>query len=109
MMSKQVSEVDLDQIINTFRKLPEHSLTALKSYITEVKFPKGKILIHADKIARNLYFLKRGIVRAYADKVNGPVTFWFGKEGDVLISMKSYIANEKGYEISNYWKIVSFM
>ncbi|MEO3403481.1 Crp/Fnr family transcriptional regulator [Mucilaginibacter sp. CAU 1740] len=97
-MSKQVSQVDLDQIVNKFRKLPQHSLIALKSHITEVKFPKGKILLHADKVERNLYFLKRGIVRAYADQANGPVTFWFGQEGDVLVSMKSYIVNEKGYE-----------
>ena len=97
-MNKQASEIDLDQIVNRFRKLPERSLEALRSYITEVKLPKGKILLHAGKVERNLYFLKRGIVRAYADKVNGPVTFWFGKEGDVLVSMKSYIANGKGYE-----------
>jgi CRP-like cAMP-binding protein len=37
-------------------------------------------------------------VRAYADLADKEVTFWFGKEGDTVISMSSYIDNEKGYE-----------
>jgi CRP-like cAMP-binding protein len=38
------------------------------------------------------------MVRAYSERADTQVTFWFGKEGDTVISMKSFVANEKGYE-----------
>src|SRR5690606_36804651 len=39
-----------------------------------------------------------GIARAYSHKHDTEITFWFGKEGDAVISIRSYIANLKGYE-----------
>ena len=89
---------DIDQIIDQFGALPEVSKSSLKADITEASFRKGHILIEAEKTEQYIYFIKKGIVRAYADKTNGPVTFWFGKEGDTIVSMRSYVANEKGYE-----------
>lgn len=55
-------------------------------------------MLRADKIEKNIYFIKRGLLRAYTKSNDNEITFWFGKEGDVGISMKSYIANEIGYE-----------
>lgn len=90
--------MDIDKIIDQFGKLPEQSKTSFKLNLTEVTFPKGHILMKAEKVERSVYFIKKGIVRAYSDKRNGPVTFWFGQEGDIIVSMRSYVANEKGYE-----------
>ena len=70
----------------------------LKKYISEISFPKGYILLRSDRIEKNIYFIKQGIVRAYADSNDNEITFWFGKEGDTVISMKSYVANQKVYE-----------
>ncbi len=64
----------------------------------EIKFPKGHILFEADKIEKNIYFIKKGIARAYSYSEENQITFWFGKEGDPIVSMKSYVSNEKGYE-----------
>src|SRR5690606_23115049 len=59
---------------------------------------KGTLLLRADKVETDIYFIKSGIVRAYSDTENNEITFWFGKEGEAIISMKSYIENQKGYE-----------
>ena len=40
----------------------------------------------------------RTSVRAYAQFEDREITFWFGKEGDTALSMKSYVANQKSYE-----------
>lgn len=37
------------------------------------------------------------MVRAYIERDN-EVTFWFGKEGQTVISMKSYVEDQPGYE-----------
>ncbi|KAA9338890.1 Crp/Fnr family transcriptional regulator [Adhaeribacter soli] len=88
----------LDQILDKIHPLPGTSKAILKASITEITFPKGHILLRADKVEPNIYFIKKGIARAFASLPDTEVTFWFGKEGDTVISMKSYVENQKGYE-----------
>lgn len=88
----------IDQILDNVYPLDESSKVNLKKNIKKVNFPKGHILFRANKVEKNIYFIKKGIVRAYASSPEKDITFWFGKEGDAVISMKSYVANQKGYE-----------
>lgn len=88
----------LDEILDRIYTMPEASKKAMKGCFTEVSLPKGFILLSANKIEKNIYLIKKGMVRAYSDTENGQVTFWFGKEGDTVISMKSYVSNEKSYD-----------
>lgn len=88
----------IDEIFDKIYILPGQSKSALKAKTREVTFPKGHILLRSEKIERKIYFLKKGIVRAYADSANGQVTFWFGTESDTILSMKSYVSGEKSYE-----------
>lgn len=41
---------------------------------------------------------KKGIARAYAYSDANQITFWLGQEGDPIVSMQSYVNNQKGYE-----------
>jgi|SRR5699024_8111896 len=88
----------IDKILDDIYPLPEVSKLNLIKNITTVSYPKGFILLRADKVGKNIYFIKKGILRAYARIADNEITFWFGKEGDTVISMKSYVANHKGYE-----------
>lgn len=88
----------IDGIIDNIYPLPEASRQTLRKHISEVSFPKGHVLLRADRIERNIYFIRQGIVRAYARTDGEETTFWIGKEGDTIMSMKSYVAGEKGYE-----------
>lgn len=90
--------MNIDTIIDNTYKLPEQSKITLKETITEITYPKGYNLLLANKIEPNIYFIKQGIVRAYSHSLDNEITFWFGKEGDTIVSMKSYIFNQKGYE-----------
>lgn len=88
----------LESILNQVYPLRDSSILALESITREVVFPKGHLLIRADKVEPNLYLIKKGVLRAYSNNGESETTFWFGKEGDIVISMKSYVAREKGYE-----------
>lgn len=88
----------IDQILNDIYPLPDTSKSTIKEFISEISYPKGHFLLRADKIETRIYFIKKGIVRAYANTADNEITFWFGKEGDAVISMKNYVANQKGYE-----------
>lgn len=89
--------MDISTILDRIHKLPEHSKLALQNNVTEITFPKGHILLKANKVESNVYFIKKGLVRAYIERDN-EVTFWFGKEGQTVISMKSYVEEQPGYE-----------
>lgn len=90
--------MDIDEIIDKIHPLPPRSKALLKQLISEVSHPKGYRLLSAGKVESNVYFVKRGVVRAYVDTADKEVTFWFGLEGDTVVSMQSYIAGQKGYE-----------
>lgn len=90
--------MDIEQILDKIYPLSESSKLILKNHIVELSFPKNKILISADKIEKDFYFIKKGIARTFVYTDGDETTFSFGKEGDTIISMKSYIANEEGYE-----------
>jgi CRP-like cAMP-binding protein len=89
--------MDIAHILDHIYKLPEHSKLVLENNVREMAFPKGHILLRANKIESNIYFIKKGLVRAFIERDN-EVTFWFGKEGETVISMKSYVEEQPGYE-----------
>lgn len=90
--------MNIDEIIARIYTLPDSSLAALKAEFKEVTRPKGNILLNADCIEKSIYFIRKGLVRAYANTSSEQITFWFGMEGDPVLSMKNYILGEKSYE-----------
>ncbi|ALR30201.1 MULTISPECIES: Crp/Fnr family transcriptional regulator [Chryseobacterium] len=90
--------MNIDDIINNIYPLPESSISNLKKHISEVSFTKNFCLMEADKVIPHIYFIKKGIVRAYASADDKDITFWFGIEGETIVSMKSYVENKPGYE-----------
>jgi len=90
--------MEIDEILDRFQPLPPQCKEALKAHISKVQYPKGHTIVRAGRVEKMLYFIRSGIVRAYSDAECGDVTFWFGKEGDVVLSMKSYVSGQPGYE-----------
>jgi CRP-like cAMP-binding protein len=92
------TDMILSHISNTIYPLPEASIQKLEEHISEVSFPKGHILLRANKVESSIYFIKKGIARLYTQTPDNEITFLFCKEGDTLMSLKSYVTGQKGYE-----------
>ncbi|RKQ51613.1 CRP-like cAMP-binding protein [Roseivirga pacifica] len=90
--------MEIGEILDNIYPLSDLSKEKLISHISEVVLPKRHLLIKNDRIEHKLYFVKKGIVRAYTTKDDTEITFWFGKEGDTVVSMNSYINQQFGYE-----------
>ncbi len=88
----------LDQIIDNIYRLNKKSKIAFEECIIVAEYPKGHILFKSGEIETSIYFIKKGIVRAYSYVKHNQITFWFGKEGDPVVSMKNYVSNQRGYE-----------
>ena len=90
--------MNIKEIINQRYAMPDASLDRLRQCLTEVSYPKGFRVLESGKIEKDIFFIKKGIVRAYTSVDGKEITFWVGKEGATLVSMKGYVNNEPGYE-----------
>lgn len=53
--------------MGAFYVVPETSKAALTDLMREVTYPKAHILSNADCVEESIYFMKTGVVRAYAE------------------------------------------
>jgi len=90
--------MDLEKIITGVKLIPMSSLEKLRKITTEKKFFKGDFLFHEGKVNNNIYFISKGIARAFVHHEHREVIFWFAQEGDPLLSIQSYVDNLPGYE-----------
>ena len=91
--------MDIKEIINQRYAMPDGSLDRLQQCLTEVSYPKGFRILECGKVEKDIFFIKQGIVRAYTSVDGKEITFWVGKEGATLVSMKGYVNDEPGYEL----------
>lgn len=90
--------MDIHKVINDLHAMPRASEEMLTAHLEERAYPKGYRILEAGKVETCIFFLLKGIVRAYAPVNGEEVTFWFGCEGDIIFSMESYINGRPGYE-----------
>lgn len=90
--------MELIDIINNIYRLPKPSLDAFIRSVTEVEYPKKFLLFRQGRKEKKTYFIKQGFARAYTGKDGKEVTFWFGKEGDIVLSFPTL---SEGREYSN--------
>lgn len=92
------SAMNLHDIINNICPLPHPAMEKLSECSFQTECPKGFHILKAGKVETNIYFIARGIGRAYITSEDKDITFWIGQEGDTLMSLKSYVKGEPGYE-----------
>lgn len=90
--------MNIEEILEKVSSISNESLGLITNKIKLVSLPKNTILMDTDKIEKKVYFIKKGIARAYTIDDGNEITFWFGKEGDCILSMRSYTFNKPSYE-----------
>ena len=84
--------------INKTYPMTENGLDIFMSYLQKVEVPKRSFLIEPDIKNNNIYFVEKGIARAFLIIDGKEVTSWFSKEGDLLYSTNSFHGKVDGYE-----------
>ncbi|WP_456866212.1 Crp/Fnr family transcriptional regulator [Galbibacter sp. BG1] len=90
--------MNIDQILDKIHPINPSSKLKLIDSFEEISLPKNQLIIRSDKVEKSIYFIKKGIARTFSNTDDIEVTIAFGEEGDTIISLKSYILNQKGYE-----------
>ena len=73
-------------------------MTKICESMERVCYPKGYNVLEIGKIERDVFFIAKGIVRAYTLVDGKEVTFWIGEEGATIVSMMGYVRDQPGYE-----------
>ncbi|MBE9600628.1 Crp/Fnr family transcriptional regulator [Pedobacter sp. MC2016-24] len=87
----------LDKLTQIY-PLDERHIAQLRGLMRRVEMPRNRVIIRADRVEKSIYFIEKGIARAYCDGPDNQITFWFGMEGDLIFSYNSYINGLAGYE-----------
>ena len=78
------------QLLNLVQSIPvplrEHLVTILR----QKKLKKREFLLRAGEVCRNIYFIRKGMLRCYYLKDDMEICSWFMKEGDLVISIESF-------------------
>ena len=91
--------MEITDIINQIYRLPSKlSLELFVSHTQEMEYPKRFRLFQEGRKERKVYFIKRGIARAYAHNGNKEVTFWLGKEGSIMSPLQTLYFGTGVYE-----------
>ncbi|MDH6353816.1 CRP-like cAMP-binding protein [Dysgonomonas sp. PH5-45] len=90
--------IDVRNIFTSITPLSEKGLRKLVDRVSPVEHHKGYMLFEAEKKDRDLYFISQGVARAYCMEDVNEVTVQIATEGELLVSLKSYIENKPGYE-----------
>jgi CRP-like cAMP-binding protein len=78
--------------IDRYYKLSSQSKDLIINELEEFRLKKGDVLIHENIRSPYLYFIEQGAVKnSYIDEKGNMKAVWFGFEGDICISLNSYI------------------
>lgn len=76
--------MDIKEIINKRYAMPDASLDKLQRCLTEVSYPKGFRVLERGKVEKNIFFIKKGIVRAYTSVDERKLPFGLAKRERLL-------------------------
>lgn len=92
--------MELENIVTSIRKyypVSDEALEVLIGKFQRMEFPKRHLLIREGVFEPNVYFVERGIARAYSILENGKeLTTWFSAEGDLVFSSLALYHNKPG-------------
>jgi CRP/FNR family transcriptional regulator, anaerobic regulatory protein len=82
----------LNYLSQTYWKLTEEAMTYVLQKCDEYSIPEGEILSEDQKVCRHVWFIKKGMLRAYQHNPvdNKKYTNWFMKNGDIATSVISF-------------------
>ena len=87
-----MSMVSLLQFVEAIRPLSDKLKSHLQSSIKERRIFRNELVLKAGHVCRNIYFIQKGLLRAYYIKKDEEISSWFMKEGDFVISVSSFFS-----------------
>lgn len=89
---------DLLAFLQSICPLSPALIEHLQKIIKYRKVKKGEILLRPGQISKYIYFVKKGMLRAYYDKDGIDVSAWLMDEGKLVVSIPSFYDQAPSFE-----------
>ena len=88
----------LFNLITSIQPVSDGLQEALPSFLTRENLPKKTLLLREGKVCDRVYFIEKGLVRAFYHTDGQDTTDWFMQEGDLIISVYSFFLQLSSFE-----------
>ncbi len=89
----------LQKILEEMTSIPQRKIEEYKEMFRQYTLAKGRILVDYGEISSRLYFIKKGVVRAFYMRNHEQVTSWIKTEGDVVCATESFFTRKPSLEV----------
>ena len=89
---------NLIRTLSSVYPLTEELLHHLPLIVKTRHVPRGKFILRAGHVSRQIHFITEGLLRCYYIKGNTEVSSSFMKEGDMIVSVESFYDQKESYE-----------
>lgn len=92
----------LHYLSRAYWKLNKAAVNYILEHCDERLVPKGKILLEEDQICEHVWFVKKGLLRAYQESRTRPgkqFSNWFMTENEIATSVISFFKGESSEEV----------
>lgn len=86
------------EYLNSIYPLSESLREHLSNILKEKHIQKREFLLKEGNISRNIYYIQKGLLRAFYLNNQGQVSSWFMKEGDIIVSILSFYQQVPSFE-----------
>lgn len=89
---------ELLQLLENIHPLSGELKEFLFEHLVVMEVSRKNFILKRGRICHNIYFIGKGLVRCFYLKDDKEVSSWFMKEGDVIISVESFLNQSVSYE-----------
>ncbi|MVT10018.1 Crp/Fnr family transcriptional regulator [Chitinophaga tropicalis] len=86
------------QMLNTFHPVGKGIEQNLLKSAYSINIPKGKYLLQSGEISRDIYFIKKGLLRGFILEGNKEITTWFAMENEMAAGIRSFLLQAETVE-----------
>lgn len=84
--------------LNSIHYLPDELKAHLGNILRKEEYSKKSLLLKAGHIAKRIYFVEKGFVRAFYYKDDAAYTTWFMGQNEFIISVYSFFSQKPSFE-----------
>lgn len=88
----------LFSFISAIHPVSDELLQAITTCLSKQEQKKKTILLHEGKVCERLYFIEKGLARAYYFWDEQEITSWFMQENDLIVSVYSFFSQKPSLE-----------
>ena len=88
------------KLVESIQAVPDELKSELRNLIKGKPVSKHEVILNAGQLAKYIYFIERGLLRAYNFKREREVSAWFMKEGDFVVSVSSFFFRLQARKVS---------